>query len=874
MNQASSQKNTPPPDQPHDSGTPPGKFPVVGIGASAGGLAAFEDFFASIPSDHPDMAFVVVQHLAPDHKSILPELLQHYTRMPVLEARHDMEISINHVYVIPPNCDLAISQGRLQLLPPGELHGFRLPIDYFFKSLAHYYKKYAVGVILSGSGHDGAIGIRSIKEHGGLVLVQNMATAEFNGMPLSAINSGFTDFQLAVTEIPAQIINYFHHTIHNHSPGSVKDRLGDEAIFKAIFILLRSHTTHDFTDYKATTTHRRIRRRMGLHLIDHLSDYFKLLQDSPTELDALFRDLLIGVTHFFRDEEAFQALEQEIIPKFFARQPAGTAIRVWSIGCSTGEEAYSLAMLMQEQMDAIKQSYKVQIFATDMDSRAIASARCGIYPVSISGDMSAERLQRFFTLDTNGASYRVNKNIRDMLIFSEHDIIKDTPFSRLDFICCRNLMIYLNRSLQKKLIPLFHYSLKPEGILFLGLSESIDEFDDLFTVLDRRAKIYQQKNNSQNNHLTATSNFIKFSSPSNPGIMQPISSSTISSKQTLRDLTEQTLLRQVAPASALVNAQGNILYLTGRTGMFLELTPGESGINNILKMAREGLRPALSMLLHKVVESNQIECSLNVKIKTNSHFTSANVTVYPATTEHLNLAETIETPLFLVVFDHIAEPAITTETPDSTSSQSSVEEHLRMLQQQLDEKDEYIMLTQEKLESSNEELKCANEEMQSINEELQSTNEEMETSKEELQSVNEELATVNAELQSKVADLTHANNDMNNMLAGTGIATLFVDHQMRILSFSPGATKIINLIHSDLGRSISHIVTNLVNYDRLVEDIQSVLDTLAPCEVDVSGKEGHWYKLRIQPYRTLTNMIEGAVITFADITALKLSEKN
>ena len=853
-------------------------FPIVGIGASAGGLIAYEIFFSSMPEDRtPDMAFVLVQHLAPNHKSVLCELIQRRTKLKVYEAENGMPVQINCIYVTPPNCDLAILNGCLQLLTPNSAHGQHKSIDFFFKSLAQDQKERAVGIILSGSGNDGVNGIKAIKDEGGIVIAQTVDSAEFSAMPQNAINTGLTDFQLASSEMSSHLIDFARHAMSIIRDEFNETTPSDEHVMKAIFVLLRAQTTHDFSNYKSTTTHRRIKRRMGLHLIDHLPSYFKLLQHSPTELEALFRDLLIGVTNFFRDKEAFEALEQEIIPKLFENQPLGSTIRTWSIGCSTGEEAYSLAMLMQERRELIKQNYKIQIFATDMDTRAIAIARAGIYPNEIVADVSEDRLKRFFTADIDGSSYRINKNIRDMLIFSEHDIIKDMPFSKMDLISCRNLLIYLNRNLQKKLIPLFHYSLMPDGILFLGSSESVDEFDDLFVALDRRAKIYQHKINSQNKHRSVASNFIKSMSLITPTSYQQLAAVSYAGKQSLRELTEQTLLQQLAPASVLVNAQGNILYLHGRTGMYLEPSPGESGVNNVLKMARDGLRPWLSMLLHKVVTSNQTERALNISVKTNGHFTLVDLTICPTT---LNKQDTVEVPLYLIAFENTPEASPKIVIPldpsdhEFTTSMSDAAAHITMLQQQLTAKDHYIVLTQEKLESSNEELRCTNEEMQSINEELQSTNEEMETSKEELQSVNEELATVNTELQSKVSDLTHANNHMHNMLAGTGIGTLFVDHQLRILSFTPVASKIINLINSDIGRSIAHIVNNLVNYNTLVDDIKSVLDTLVSKEIDVLSKEGSWYKLRIQPYRTLTNMIEGAVVTFVDVTALKISESN
>jgi two-component system, chemotaxis family, CheB/CheR fusion protein len=853
---------------------PRSDFPIVGIGASAGGLAAFEAFFSSIPtSTKPDMAFVLVQHLAPDHNSILTELVQHYTQLQVFEVEDGMKVEINCVYIIPPNRDMALLNRTLQLLDPTAPRGHRLPIDFFFRSLAQDQQDRAIGIILSGTGSDGTLGVRAIKGEGGMIMAQSIAGCEFDGMPRSAIATGLVDFELTPAAMPAQLLAYVTHAFRKPS-GLVTNPLQlSENALKKIFILLRTQTTHDFSQYKPSTICRRIERRMAVHQINAIDEYVKYLQQAPTEVEALFRDLLIGVTSFFRDPETFTALEQHIIPKLFEGKPTGAIIRAWSTGCSTGEEAYSIAILLQERLETLKKNYKIQVFATDIDSHAIATARAGVYPASITDDITPERLARFFTAEADGSAYRIHKNIRDMLVFSAHDLIKDPPFSKIDLISCRNLLIYMNSELQKRVITLFHYALNPNAMLFLGTSETLGEFANLFTTLDRKAKLFQRKEDFQGAKRAALNRFLP------PTIVKdrlPISSSPNtmndkvlhSTKVSLRELTEQALLKQLDLACALVNSQGDILYLHGRTGMFLEPTPGEAGINNVLKMAREGLKHELTTALYKAAANKERIKAHNLRVKTNGHFTPVNITVCPID------AAAVDSPLFLVILEVAGADQPTLHSSavslidDTQGHSKDTVAQIAELNEELQAKEEYLYAANEELETSNEELKSSNEEMQSINEELQSTNEELETSKEELQSINEELATVNTELQTKVTDLSRANNDMNNLLAGTGIGTIFVDHTLSILRFTPAATLIINLILSDVGRPVGHIVSNLINYHSLVADIKDVLKTLQPKEIDVQTIGHEWYTLRILPYRTLDNVIEGAVITFVDITEM------
>jgi two-component system, chemotaxis family, CheB/CheR fusion protein len=865
----------------------PNNFPIVGIGASAGGLAAFEAFFSGMPKDRlPGMAFVLVQHLAPDHKSLLAELIRRYTPMPVREVEDTMLVAPNCVYIITPNHDMALLNGSLQLLEPSAPRGQRLPIDFFFKSLAADLRERAIGVVLSGTGSDGTLGLRAIKDAGGMVMVQAPESAEFGGMPRSAIATGLVDYQLDAPQMPAQLTTYATYAFGKFSMRSDQAVLINESALKRIFILLRTQTKHDFSQYKPSTIHRRIERRMAVHQISLIDDYVRYLQQTPDETQALFRDLLIGVSNFFRDPEAFEALEQQVIPLLFAGKSAVSGVvRIWVAGCSTGEEAYSIAILLQERMEVLKQSYTVQLFATDLDSRAIAFARIGLYPVGIAADITPLRLSRFFTAEPNGGGYRIHKSIRDMLVFSEQNLIKDPPFSRLDLITCRNLLIYLGADLQKRLMPLFHYALNPQGLLFLGTSEGIGDALPLFSALDRKAKIYQRKDTDVG--PPALSRFLPAQSAMQSALPRGSGRDVFPSKLPLRELTEQALLAQVAPAAALINTLGDILYLHGRTGLFLEPTPGEVGVANILKMAREGLRAAMANALHRCVALQEPVQIPDLRVKTNGHFTRVKLCVRPAASSltEADAQTKADAPLYLVILEEVpdsvpdlVQPALPAGAmADMTTSQQAdvqaeTAAQLTTLREELRAKDEYLQSTLEELESSNEELKSSNEEMQSVNEELQSTNEELETSKEELQSVNEELSTVNNELNLKVDDLSHLNNDMNNLLAGTGIATVFVDHQLCILRFTPTASQLINLIASDVGRPVGHIVSNLVGYASLVSDAQAVLDTLVPKDAQVQTTDGAWFTLRIRPYRTLDNVIEGAVITFSDISELKRVE--
>ena len=844
-------------------------FYIVGIGASAGGLGAFESFFSGMPTEYDaNVALVLIQHLDPNHKSLLTELIQRYTKMKVHEVKDGMTIDKNSVYIIPPKHDIKVLDGILQLVDITKVKGQHLPIDTFFNSLAKDKKNKAIGIVLSGTGKDGSKGLQSISKAGGITMVQNPKAAEFSGMPSSAIGTNVINEILLPNEMPKMILNYVNGTFNSQAVSKLSQN--EEEVLQKLFVLLQSQTSHDFSMYKVSTIRRRIERRLVVNKVDTLQEYYQYLQRSKKEVDTLFHDLLIGVTSFFRDESVFISLEKNVIAKLFSDKLPGANIRVWIPGCSTGEEAYSIAILIAEYMQTVKENYVVQIFATDIDETAISSARSGRYALNIAESISKERLDKYFKKSSDGNSYKIDKNIRNMLIFSVHDVIKDPPFSRLDLVSCRNLLIYMNIDLQQKLISLFHYALNFQGYLLLGNSETLGELANLYTLVDAKSKIFKCQKNPESskqiimNRLTPIHQ--ELASFNHFNAIVP------SVKLPLRELTENAILEQIASAAVLVNEQGDILYIHGRAGMYLELPSGEMNTNNILKMARPGLQNDLILAFHKATTKKQIVHCYGLHVKTSSDAVSINMTI-----RMVNLGVKIqsELPLYLILLEENFS-ASKEFSDDETSALLNVSDkepldenlQIRALKQELQLQKEFLQDANEKLETSNEELKSYNEEIQSMNEELQSTNEELETSKEELQSVNEELSTVNSELNTKVMDLSRSNNDMNNLLAGTGIGTIFVDHDLSILRFTPAVTRIINLIPSDVGRPIRDISPNIVDYKNLIFDIQSVLDSLIPKELEVMTVEKKYFLMRIQPYRTLENVIEGAVISFVDMTEM------
>lgn len=846
------------------------RVPVVGIGASAGGLAAFEAFFSAIPRDSTTgMAFVLVQHLAPDHQSHLGEIIGTHTSMPVCDVTDGMPVEADHVYVIPPGHDLVLRDRKLWLCEPLAVRGHGLPIDRFFRSLAVVQRERAIGIVLSGSASDGALGVRAIRAEGGMAIAQTPATAEFASMPESAIATGAIDYVLTPAEMPAQLLTYAAHAYRRPVRASSDASVEMPELTQAVCAALREYSGHDFSGYKPTTIARRVERRMALHQCANPEDYVSRLGSDAREAEALFHDLLIGVTSFFRDHEAFELLATEVVPELVASRRDGKPIRVWCCGCSTGEEAYSLAIVFHEHLAQVGSRRPLQVFASDLDRRAIAQARTGVFSESIAAEVSAERLARYFIHEPERGVYVVQRSLRDLLVFSEHDAVQDPPFSRVDFVACRNLLIYLGAPLQRRLLSLFHYALVPGGVLFLGSSESVGDSNASFATIDRKWKLYRRQASSAGRVPASRVELGRPGTQTHQPALARRAARAITAAPDLRQVVERGLLAHFDSVAVLTGARGEVLHVHGRTGKFLELPAGDVA-TNVLAMARDGLRQELSLALHRAAAKHEVVRSPALRIRSNGGHVTADLTVRPLDAA----AGEASQPLFLVILQEIETPATAAPSLGGVLAPVPADAQGRIagLEAQLEAKDEFLQTALEEAESANEELKATNEELQSVNEELQSTNEELETSKEELQAVNEEQITVNAELHVRVTDLSRANNDMNNLLAGTGVATLFVDLQSRIARFTPDSVQLVNLIPSDVGRPVEHVVSNFVGYDGMAEDVRAVLDRLTPIERQVETRAGAWFLMRVRPYRTLENAIEGAVVTFVDITARKRAE--
>jgi chemotaxis protein methyltransferase CheR/two-component system CheB/CheR fusion protein len=782
----------------------------------------------------------------------MPELLQRTTLMKVTQASNGMEVKPNCVYVIPPNKDLSMLHGSLFLLDPTASRGLRLPIDFFFRALANDQNERAVGVILSGMGSDGTLGLRAIKENAGVSVVQSPEFAKFDSMPYSAINTGLADIVAPAEALPEQIIAFLKHSprgVPNDFESSAE--LMSTSALERIIIILRGRSGNDFSLYKKNTIYRRIERRMDLHQLKNIELYAHYLRDNPQEQDLLFKEILIGVTHFFRDQKVWAQLKRVSLPALLAHYPQGKQIRAWVTACSTGEEAYSLAMTIMDVLDDVKPKghFTLQVFATDLGEDAINVARKGYYPASIEADVSPEQLNRYFIKD--GSGYRINKRIRDMVIFAPQNIIMDPPFTKLDIVTCRNLLIYLGPELQKKLIPLFHYSLTSQGMLILGSAETIGHYTSLFSELKENTRIYTRIDGP------APQTEVDFLPRIFPIISLVENEPERTSKMTttitnLQMQADQLLLQHFSPAAVLVNAAGDIIYINGRTGKYLEPAAGKANWN-IHVMVREELQYQLDLAMKNAQMQVDPVIIKNLSIDT----CTINLTVQAISKPKALLG------LMMVVFTEVATPPpYPRRKSDSLAKETQAE-----LQQAYDE----IQSLREQMQSSQEELRSANEELQSANEELQSTNEELTTSKEEMQSMNEELQTVNNELQSKVDDLSWVNNDMKNLLNSTQIATIFLDNELHVRRFTNYATHLFKLIQSDVGRALSDIVTEL-DYVLLQEDSKEVLKTLIFIEKEITAKNQRWFKVRIMPYRTQDDVIDGVVITFTDISEAKLLE--
>ncbi|HZQ18276.1 MAG TPA: chemotaxis protein CheB [Terriglobales bacterium] len=819
---------------------------IVAIGASAGGLEALEGFFKHMPADS-GLAFAIVQHLAPDIKSALPELLTKYTRMPVEQVHDNSSVFANRVYVIAPNSTLTVKDGVFRVKIPGEPAGHRTPIDSLFRSVAEDRGENAVCIMLSGNGTDGTLGLRAIKEHGGMAMAQTLESAKYDAILRSAIATGLVDHVLPVEEMPAKLLEYASHlrSLKDGTPNHIRQQLSRH--MATIHRLLRNSVGHDFSEYKENTIARRLERRMKISQIETVEQYLAVLEREPQEVNQLFKDLLIGVTQFFRDPEAFDALHREVIPKLFEGKDAGTTVRVCVVGCSSGEEAYSIAMLLCEHASTLQNPPKVKIFATDIDELGLEIARKGLYPESVAEQVGPERLQRFFTRHDSG--YQVKRDLREMCVFSSHSFIKDPPFSRLDLISCRNVMIYLGLDLQEKIIPLFHYALRSGGYLFLGPAENAASHRQLFQPVDKKHRIFLRKESLP--RLAIRFPLSEISRPTPPGGRQPKTED-----QNFAQQLERIILQRFGPACVAVRENGDAVYFSGPISRYLEQSAG-SPETNVVHMAREGLGTFIRTAFHKAVTSGERVVQKNVQIQINGGVGHVDLTVEPLTAFG-------DANLFIIAFEEVA-PGTHPEYGPSPASPAGAEQTIRYLESEL-------RSSQERLQATTEELETSNEELRSANEEYQSTNEELETSKEELQSFNEELETVNSELNRKVAELDHSNSDLQNLLNSTHIATIFLDRDLRIKNFTPAIESVFRLISSDIGRPITDLAAQFVELN-LVEDIKEVLGTLSPHERELTGVQGRHYLMRILPYRTIHDVIDGVVITFVDVTQLKEAEQ-
>ena len=831
------------------------QFPIVCIGASAGGLEAFEQFLSNVPKDS-GMAYIVIQHLDPTQKGMLPELLQRISSMEVLQVEDRMTVEPNRVYVIPPNKTMSILNGVLYLFEPLESRGLRLPIDYFLFSLADDQHENAIGVILSGMGSDGSTGIRAIKEKNGVVLVQDPTEAKYDSMPRNAIDAVLTDIVAPASELPLKLLDFLKYTPELISEMEIE--LKDQSALDKIIILLRTQTGNDFSLYKKNTVYRRIERRMGVHKIDKIAAYVTFLQTNPKEVDILFKELLIGVTNFFRDAAVWEKLEEVVMPQLIINQQEGALLRAWVPGCSTGEEAYSLAIVFKEAIEKINPhgGISLQIFATDLDNEAIETARKGLFSVDIKENVSPKRLQRFFSTTDNG--YRINNEIREMVVFAKHNIILHPPFTKLDILTCRNLLIYMDSELQKKILGLFYYSLNREGFLVLGSAETLGSQSHFFTPIESKLKIYQRTITNQTPELFDFPSSFSRTKQAYIEHQPPVKPPT-----NIQTLADQLLLQYFSPPGVLVNNLGDIIYISGRTGKYLEPAVGKANMN-IFAMLRDGLRNDFPAAFRQALMKKELVQLRNIKVGTNGGTQYLDVTI-----QWIDKPEALA-GMVMIIFKDIAKVEGLKELEKKGDKISNTARQLE-LEKELQHAREEMQTTLEEMQTSQEELKSTNEELQSTNEELQSTNEELTTSKEEMQSLNEELQTVNAELLSKVDDFTRVNNDMKNLLNSTDIATLFLDKDLNIRRYTNQATKIFKLIKSDIGRPFTDQVSDL-DYPELATDALEVLRTLTFIQKQITTSDGRWFSTRIMPYRTFDDRIDGLVITFFNISDHKKLE--
>jgi PAS domain S-box-containing protein len=834
---------------------PPG-FLVVGLGASAGGVQALQAFFRHVPAESP-VAYVVILHLSPDHDSQLAQVVQAATSLPVTRVAEKVALAPGHIYVVSPNQHLMMEDGFI--VPSVNLHveERRAPVDIFFRTLADCYGTRAVCVVLSGTGANGSMGLKRVKERGGVVYVQNPREAEFNEMPRNAIATELVDEVLPVAEIPGRIAAYYHSlgTVAIPAQGENRPEQQQQAL-REVFTLLRQRTGHDFSNYKQATLLRRIERRINVRSLPDLPSYAAFLAQNAEESHALLKDLLISVTNFFRDKRPFQALEQDILPTIFQGKKADDLVRIWVAGCATGEEAYSLAMLVAERTAGLLDAPKVQIFATDIDEAAIATAREGLYTLNDAADVSPERLLRFFTKE--GDSYRVQRELRELVLFASHNFLKDPPFSRLDLVSCRNVLIYLNATAQERVMETFHFALKPAGFLFLGASESVDGTSDLFATFSRENHFYQTREAVRPYHPVPA--LAPAAPPRQAALLKLAEAESQPSRLLLGEL-HQKLLEQYAPPSLVVNEEYDILHMSEKVGGFLEFSGGEP-TKNLLKLVRPELRLELRAALHQAVQLQTAIEARNIQWNKNGEAQALTIRVNPVTQEGGTAKG-----FLLVIFD-LNEQAPTAEKVVRTADEPIA----RQLEAELIQVKARLRYSAEQYEYQAAELRASNEEFQAVNEELHSAAEELETSKEELQSINEELRTVNQELKVKIEEMSVTSNNLQNLINSAGVATIFLDRAFCIRLYTPAAQQLFNLIPSDYGRPISDI-THRLAYDELLRDAETVLDKLTLVEREVKTTDHRTFLMRVLPYRTLEDRISGVVVTLFDITDRKQAEE-
>ena len=832
-------------------------IPIVGIGASAGGLEALRQLFSGMPSD-TGMAFVVIQHLDPERPSMLSSVLAGDVDMPVVEVTERTRAQPNRVYVIPPSADLDIEQGFLSLIPRQQAGTPHLPIDAFFRALAEDLPGRAIGVVLSGSASDGTEGLRAIKSAGGITFAQDPQSAQFRSMPESALAAGVVDFQLPPEEISSELVRLSRHP-YLASPDvpevpAEKSHQGDEGGLSSLLATLREHTQLDFRQYKRPTLMRRIARRMALRRLGSLVEYAEVLRDDSGEAKALAEDILIHVTSFFRDPSAFEALEQQVLPGLLEHKYADAPVRVWVPGCSTGEEAYSLAICLVEYLTAQNRRQSITVFASDLSERAIETARAGLYTESNVEGVSPERLARFF--ERTEDRYRVRRQIRDLCVFVRHDLTRDPPFARLDLISCRNVLIYFDIELQRRLLPLFHHCLNDPGYLLLGRSESIREFGELFVPIDKEQRLFEKTGESPRIEYPRS---LGHAAESRLPAFPPIRRS-----RPARDAQRQAdhvLLARYAPPGVVVNERLEVVQFRGRTGDFLEPPPGQPQVN-VVRMARDGLAAPLREALEAAKAQGITIRRRGVTITKDAETRSLNLDVVPL----VNVAGTAE-PHFLVVFEELLPvPAAPDGVQQATGSHSDNE--VRKLRAELTANQDYLQAVTAEHQDTVEELGAANEELVAANEELQSTNEELQSAQEELQSTNEELNTLNDELHNRNEQLDLIADDLVNVLEGVQIPVIMVDHDLRIRRFTPTAQQVSSLLPEDVGRSIDDVKLK-VRVDDLVDRIRETVDSVTPKEYEVQGLDGRWFKLHIRPYWTADRRLDGAILSFLNVDVLK-----